>query len=100
MQFPDFYTDKDGKILMSKLLSKNPNKREVEEYSKIKNLAFFDNMDWEQLGQKGIKAPLKVKPKKLMKAMDEPFTEYIMKETEFLLKAKKSEILPDWDSSF
>ena len=72
LDFPDFYIDSPGKQLMEKLLSKNPSDRYVEQFTKIKNMAFFQDFNWTALAKKTIQAPFKVKAKSVTKEVAEP----------------------------
>lgn len=46
LKFPKFFQDSAGRELISKLLLKSPSERFIEEFSKLKNMEFFQDFDW------------------------------------------------------
>lgn len=58
LKFPPFLEGTDAQDLLVKLLQKDPSKR-LDDAQQIKNHAFFKNIDWKKLLDKGYQPPFK-----------------------------------------
>lgn len=61
LKFPKSYTDPSGKLLISRLLQKHPERRAVHDFSEIKHMDFFGSFNWHMLSNQKMNAPIKPK---------------------------------------
>lgn len=80
MNFPKFYTDATGKELILGLLSRNPSERFSEDITKIKNMVFYNDFDWDALSKKTISVPFRIKSKIEYQKINANLVEYIESE--------------------
>ena len=102
LYFPLTYKDSKGKDVMKRLMVKNQEKREVEDFNIIKTMPFFQRFDWEGLLKKQMPPPYRpkchqLKEKKNKNILMSDFLEP-MKNT--FQKPKKSAVHPNWDEKF
>ena len=64
IQYPNYYYNKKGKVLIERLLERNSLKREIEDFEVLKRDSYFEQFKWDDLYQKKMKPPVAPKKKK------------------------------------
>lgn len=100
LKFPKNYHDAPGKQLIKRLLIRHPEKRRVDDYQEIKNMAYFNSFNWKDLENEKMDSPYKPNLENAMKSVNkQPLVNYLQKEKEKLKKPLTAND-PKWDEYF